>query len=192
MDSAKILEPRLAKFGNPGQSQQAVKMGNTWLMLEGTSMPQRNETDIQWLQQADPGASVSGLLITSPNVGRGGAAWFAGKKLPVYVAPGASASMAATMKNWKQSPSALTVLTKPQWIRVGGDSLWVESMDFPDAPGATIAYFPSMRWVYAAMAASPLAFDMIVARIRQRGWDVDRIGSQRSLTQPIPARTASR
>ena len=192
MDSAKILEPRLAKFGNPGQSQQAVKMGNTWLMLEGTSMPQRNETDIQWLEQADPGASVSGLLITSPNVGRGGAAWFAGKKLPVYVAPGASASMAATMKNWKQSPSALTVLTKPQWIRVGGDSLWVESMDFPDAPGATIAYFPSMRWVYAAMAASPLAFDMIVARIRQRGWDVDRIGSQRSLTQPIPARTASR
>jgi hypothetical protein len=192
MDSAKIVEPRLAKFGNPGQSQQAVKMGNTWLMLEGTSVPQRNETDMQWLKQADPGSSVAGLLITSPNSGRGGAAWFAQKKLPVYVAPGSSAAMSATMKNWKQSPSALTVLTKPQWIRVGGDSLWVESMDFPDAPGAAIAYVPSMRWVYAAMAASPLAFDMIVARIRERGWNVDRIGSQRTLTQPIPARTASR
>jgi hypothetical protein len=192
MDSAKLVEPRLAKFGNPGQAQQAVKMGNRWLLLEGTSVPQRNETDMQWLKQADPGSTVGGLLITSPNAGRGGAAWFAEKKLPVYVAPGSATAMAATMRNWKQSPSALTVLAKPQWLRVGGDSLWVESMDFPDAPGATIAYIPSMRWVYAAMAASPLAFDMIVARIRERGWNVDRIGSQRTLTQPFPARTASR
>jgi hypothetical protein len=192
MDSARILEPRLAKFGNPGQAQQAVKMGNTWLMLEGTGVPQRNETDVQWLKQADPGSSVAGLLITSPNASRGAAAWFAQKKLPVYVAPGSSASMAATMKNWKQSPSALTVLAKPQWIRVGGDSIWVEMMDFPDAPGAMVAYVPSMRWAYSAMAAFPLGFDLIVARIRERGWNVDRIGSQRTLTQPIPARTASR
>jgi hypothetical protein len=65
-------------------------------------------------------------------------------------------------------------------------------MDFPDFPGATIAYIPSMRWVYSGMAASPLAFDMLVARIRERGWNVDRIGSLRTLTQQVPARTASR
>jgi hypothetical protein len=192
MDSAKILEPRLARFGNLGQAQGAVKMGNTWLMLEGTAVPQRNDTDLQWLSQAEPGATIGGLLVTVPNLGRGGAAWFLEKKLPVYIAPGASAAMTATMKNWKQSPAALTVLAKPQWLRVGGDSLWVETMDFPDFPGATIAYVPSMRWAYSAMAASPLLFDMVVAHIRQRGWNVDRIGSLRTLTQPIPARTASR
>lgn len=192
MDSAKILEPRLARFGMPGQGQMAVKLGTSWLMLEGTSMPQRNETDVAWLKQADPGSSVAGLLITMPNSGRGGAAWFIEKKLPVYVTPGASSAMAATMKNWKRSPAALTVLSKPQWIRVGGDSLWVESMDFPDYPGAIIAYVPSMRWAYSSIAASPLMFDMVVARIRQRGWTVDRIGSQRTLTQPMPGRTASR
>jgi hypothetical protein len=192
MDSAKILEPRLARFGMPGQGQMAVKMGNAWLMLEGTGMPHRNETDVQWLKQADPGSSVAGLLVTVPNFGRGGAAWFIQKKLPVYVAPGAAVAMAATMKNWKQSPAALTVLAKPQWIRVGGDSLWLESMDFPDYPGAAVAYVPSMRWVYSSAASSPLMFDLLVARIRQRGWDVDRIGSQRTLTQPMPGRTASR
>jgi hypothetical protein len=192
MDSARILEPRLAKFGNPGQAQQAVKMGKTWLMLEGAGVPQRNETYVQWLEQADPGASVAGLLITTPNAAQGGAAWFAQKKLPVYVAPGASISMAATLKNWKQSPSALTVLAKPQWVRVGGDSLWVETIDVPDFPGGTIVYVPSMRWAYSAVAAFPLGFDMVVARIRERGWNVDRIGSLRNLTQPIPARTASR
>jgi hypothetical protein len=192
MDSAKLLEPRLARLGNLGQAQAAVKLGNAWLMLEGTGMPQRNETDVQWLKAADAGATVAGLLITMPNSGRGGAVWFAEKKLPVYVAPGAAAAMSATLANWKQPKSAATVVSRPQWLRVGGDSLWVEAMDFPDFPGAVIAYVPSMRWAYSGIAASPLVFDMVVARIRERGWTVDRIGSLRTLTQPIPARTASR
>ena len=192
MDSAKVLEPRLARLGNPGQTQAAVKMGTAWLMLEGTGVPQRNDTDARWLQSADPGSSIAGLLITVPNTGRGGAAWFANRKLPVYVAPGAAAAMTATLANWKQPPSAMTVVSKPQWVRIGGDSLWLEAMDFPDFPGATIAYVPSMRWVYSGIAASPLNFELLVSRIRQRGWTVDRVGSLRTMTQPIPARTASR
>jgi hypothetical protein len=192
MDSAKVIEPRLARFGNPGQTQAAVKMGNAWLMLEGTGVPRRNETDVQWLETADPGSAVGGLLVTVPNTGRGGAAWFIDHKLPVYVAPGASAAMSAALANWKKSRTAATVVTQPQWIRVGGDSVWVEPADFPDYPGALIAYVPSMHWVYSGIAASPLVFDLVVARIRDRGWTVDRIGSLRTLTQPVPARTASR
>ena len=84
------------------------------------------------------------------------------------------------------------MIAKPQWIRLGGDSLWVESIDYPDAPGSLIAYIPSMRWVYSGMAATPMAFDMLVQRVRDRGWAVDRVGTLRSLTQPLPARTASR
>jgi hypothetical protein len=192
MDSAKVLEPRLARFGNPGQTQAAVKLGDKWLLLEGTSVPARNESDIQWLQKADPGSSIAGLLITMPNTGRGGAAWFVQRKLPVYVAPGAASAITATLANWKQPRSAATVLSKPQWLRVGGDSVWVETMDVPDFPGTLIAYVPSLRWVYSGVAASPLNFDLLVTRIRERGWTVDRIGSLRTLTQPIPARTASR
>jgi hypothetical protein len=59
MDSAKIVEPRLARFGNPGQTQAAVKLGNSWLFLEGASVPQRNETDVQWLKTADPGSAIA-------------------------------------------------------------------------------------------------------------------------------------
>lgn len=192
MDSAKIIEPRLARFGNIGQAQTAVKFGSQWLLLEGTGVPQRNETDVQWLRTADPGSSVAGLLVTVPNAGRGGAAWFTSHKLPVYVAPGSGAAMAATLGNWKQPRTAATVIAKPQWVRIGGDSLWVESIDYPDYPGALVAYVPSMRWVYSGLAASPLNMDVLVARIRERGWTVDRIGSVRSLTQPAPGRTASR
>ena len=155
-------------------------------------MPQRNETDVQWLKTADPGSSVAGLLVTGPNTGRGGAAWFTQRKLPVYVTPGAATAMRMTLANWKQSTSVTTVLSKPQWLRIGGDSVWVETIDLPDYPGALVAYIPSLRWVYSGPAATPLYFDMVVARIRERGWAADRIGSVRTLSQPIPARTASR
>jgi hypothetical protein len=192
MDSAKILEPRLARLGSPGQGQAAVKLGTRWVLLEGTGVPQRNATDVQWLQNADAGSTVGGLLITLPNSGRGGAAWFAEKKLPVYVAPGAATAMAATLANWKQPASASTVVAKAQWLRIGGDSLWVETIDYPDFPGSLIAYVPSMRWAYSGAAAGPLNFDLLVARIRERGWNVERVGSVRTLTQPIPVRTASR
>jgi hypothetical protein len=192
MDSAKILEPRLAQFGNPGPTQAAVKLGNKWLLLEGTAVPQQNDTDLQWLKTADPGSSVAGLLVTVPNTGRGGAAWFAGRKLPVYVAPGAAPAMNVTLTLWKQPRAAATAISKAQWLHVGGDSVWVESIDYPDFPGSLVAYVPSMRWVYSGIAAFPLNLDLLVSRIRERGWQVDRIGSIRSLTQPIPARAASR
>jgi hypothetical protein len=192
MDSAKILEPRLARLGNPGQAQSAVKIGSSWLFLEGTGVPQRNASDVQWLASADAGSTVGGLLITVPNSGRGGAAWFAEKKLPVYVAPGAGAAMAVTLANWKQPPAAATVVAKARWVKMGGDSLWIETIDYPDLPGAVVAYVPSMRWAYSGIAASALNFDLLVQRIRTRGWDVERIGSLRSLTQPVPTRTAAR
>jgi hypothetical protein len=192
MDSAKILEPRLARLGNLGQAQAAVKLGNRWMLLEGTGVPQRNASEVQWLEAADAGSSVGALLISIPNFGRGGAAWFAEKKLPVYVAPGAASAMAAALANWKQPATASTVVSKAQWVKLGGDSLWIETIDYPDMPGALIAYVPSMRWAYSGAAASTLNFDLLVARIRSRGWNVERIGSLRSLVQTIPARTALR
>ena len=67
-------------------------------------------------------------------------------------------------------PSASTVIAKPQWIRLGGDSLWVESIDYPDAPGSLIAYIPSMRWVYSGMAATPKRARAVEAALIGRPW----------------------
>ena len=192
MDSAKVVESHFAQFGRPGLSQAAVKLGSKWLMLEGTAVPKRNETDLAWLEATDATPTLAGLLVTVPNTGRGGAAWFVERKLPVYVAPGAATSMSATLANWNQSRTASTVIAKPQWIRVGGDSLWVEAIDYPDLAGSLVAYVPTLKWVYSGAAASPLNVDVLIARIRERGWAVDRLGSARALVQPMPARTASR
>ena len=87
---------------------------------------------------------------------------------------------------WRRTPPALQ-------LKLGrlAYSAW-GLFHLPDYPGALVAYVPSLRWAYSGPAATPLYFDMVVARIRDRGWAVDRIGSIRSLVQPIPARTASR
>jgi hypothetical protein len=185
MDSASVIDSRFAQFGRPGQSQAAVKLGSKWLMLESSSVPQRNETDLAWLRGSDPAATPAALLVTVPNTGRGGAAWFAERKMPIYVTPGASAAMSVALANWKQPRTVQTVLSKPQWLHVGGDSLWVETIDYPDLPGSLVAYVPSLEWVYSGAAASPLNIDVLVARIRERGWRATRIGSARALVQPL-------
>ena len=164
MDSAKVLEPRLARFGLPGQTQAAVKLGSKWLMLEGTGVPQRNETDVQWLKSADPGSSVGGLArhacrtrVAAARRGSPSTSCRSTSRLAPLPA------MTATLANWKQPRTAASIVSKPQWLRIGGDSLWVESIDLPDYPGALVAYVPSMRWVYSGIAASPLYFDLLVA-----------------------------
>jgi hypothetical protein len=192
MDSATVIDSRFAQFGRPGATQAAVKLGSRWVMLEGTTVPQRNDTDLAWLDGLDASATPGGLLVTVPNTGRGGAVWFVKRKLPVYVAPGEATPMAVTLENWNQPRAAQTVLAKPQWIRVGGDSLWVEPIDYPDLAGSLVAYVPSLKWVYSGAAVTALNVDLLVARIRERGWAVERIGSVRGVVQPLPARTASR
>ena len=192
MDSARVIEQRFAVLGRPGQAQTAVKVGTKWLFLEGAGVPSRAETDAKWLANADPSGAPGGMLMTVSNSGRGGAVWFAEKKLPVFVAPGSAAAMTATLPNWKLRQSVATVLGKPQWVRIGGDSLWVEPIDYPDFPGALVAYVPSLKWAYSGLAAAPINFDLLVDRIRQRGWNVDRVGSLRGMVQPLPPRTASR
>lgn len=192
MDSAKIIDPHFARFGNPGQAQNAVKIGTKWLFLEGPAVPQQQERDARWLAGAEAGASIGGLLLTVPNTGRGGASWFIDRKLPVFIAPGSATSMARTLVNWKQPATAATVISKSQWLRIGGDSLWVESIDYPDYPRALVAYVPSMRWVYSAMAATPLNLSLLAARVAERGWKVDRVGSARSLSDPFPAPVPAR
>jgi hypothetical protein len=192
MDSARIIDGRFAMLGRPGQTQAAVKLGNQWLFLEGALAPGRNETDARWLTGAAQGSTIAGSIMTVSNSGRGGAAWLAGRNLPLYVAPGGEDAVRATLANWKQSQSTVRVMSRARWLTIGGDSLWVETIDYPDGPGALVAYLPSARWVYSGMATSPQNVDLLMARVRARGWTVEHYGSLRGVSIPAPGRTASR
>jgi hypothetical protein len=69
---------------------------------------------------------------------------------------------------------------------VAGDSLWLESVDLPDLPGALVVYSPSLHWLYGASTANPLHLDRMLALARARGWSVTRTGSARAPMVPLP------
>ena len=127
--------------------------------------------------------------MTAPGGGNGGLAWLAQRKTPIHLAPGARPFVSAILRNHKVPVTGrtATAITRGQWIRMGGDSLWAEPIDYPDAQGSLYLYSPSLRWAYSAPAFGALQLEYLQARLRSHGWQVDRIGSARSIAAPAPA-----
>lgn len=186
IDSAKIVEGRLATFGGFGTPVGGVKLGNRWLLLEGGQAQIITERAVRWLEQAGQG-TVAATLVTLPSAANGGLAWLARRKVAIHSAPGARPFIHAILRNHQVPVTAATVIARGQWLRVDGDSLWVEPIDYPDAQGSMYVYVPSLRWAYSAGAAGPLQMEYLQARLKQRGWAVDRIGSARGIAVPVPA-----
>jgi hypothetical protein len=186
LDSAKIVEGRFATFGAFGTPVGAVKVGRHWLLLEAGQAPLSTERAAAWLAKAEPGAVIASAWVTAPTPANGGAAWLAAQRTPVYGGPGAMPFLTTILRNHRERTSAASVVSRAQWRMVDGDSVWVEPMDFPDAPGSLLLYVPSLRWVYSGMAVAPLQVDHVMRRMRERGWTVERLGSMRAISVPVP------
>ena len=129
---------------------------------------------------------IASAWVTTPLGANGGAAWLAAQKIPVYGGPGAMPFLTTILRNHRERTSAASVVSRAQWRMVDGDSVWVEPMDFPDAPGALLLYVPSLKWAYSGMAAAPLQVEYLMRRLADRGFTVERIGSLRGLVMPAP------
>lgn len=188
-DSARIVDGRFASFGTPGAPAGAVKLGGTWVLLEAGQAPLSAERAAAWLARADAGSTLGAALVTIPGTGSGGAAWLASREVRLHVAPGAVSYMDAVMRGHHTTPRDLRVETKGRWLRVDGDSLWIEPLDFADAPGALVVYSPTLGWVYSGVAANPMQNDRLLAVARTRGWRVTLVGSARGVATPPPPAT---
>jgi hypothetical protein len=186
LDSAKLVDKRFASFGAPGSPAGAVKLGKEWVLLEGGQAPLSVERAATWLRGADPEGRIAAALVTMPSTGSGGAPWLAARHVPLHVAPGAVPFVDAVLRGYRASASGLAPVTRGRWLRVSGDSLWLEPVDLPDAPGALVAYVPSLEWVYSGLAANPLNLDRVLALATERGWRVSRVGSARGVMIPLP------
>ncbi len=181
LDSAKVVEQRFAMFNTPGAPVGAVKVGTEWMLLEGGQAPVSAERASAWLAKAGNGAHVTAAVVTSPSTGSGGVAWLVRHGVVVHTAPGAAPFMQAVLRGHSVSGMQPRVESAGRWFMVGGDSVRVEPIDLADAPGAMVVYVPSLKWVYSALAASPLHLDRIRALVHDRGWDATRVGSARSI-----------
>jgi hypothetical protein len=99
--------------------------------------------------------------------------------MTTWVTAAAAPFAEAALRGWPPGGTRPRALSGDRWIRVGSDSLRVETFDLPDYPGTTLVYVPSRRWAYA-WPAGPVQIEYIIARIRLRGWQVDRVGSLRN------------
>lgn len=192
LDSGRIIDGRFAILGPLGPSPAAVKVGTRWILLEGGSVPDRVEPMQRWLGARDPGTSFGGMLITAPGAARGEIAWFARERRPVYLGPGAQRGARIVLANWGQPTNAPDVVARGRWIRVDGDSLWLEPVDVPGSPGSVVAWVPSLRWMYHSLAIDPLVKEILMQLARQRGWSVERLGHARAVSTPVAPSGATR
>jgi hypothetical protein len=188
LDSARIVESRLASFNTPGAPVGAVKLGEGWVLLETGQAPSSIERAAAWLRSAQGGGRIAEALITTPATGNGGAAWLAARQTPIHVASGAAPFVDAVLRGHSAPSAGVASVARGRWLRVSGDSLWLEPIDLPDAPGSLMVYVPSLEWIYGASAANPLHLDQLLARARERRWHVSRYGSARGvMTMLTPA-----
>jgi hypothetical protein len=89
------------------------------------------------------------------------------------------------LKNHDKAESTVeTIDADGRWLRVASDSVRLESIDLPDARGSLLVYVPSLRWLYASNAITPLDDNLVLAHARRRGWIVERFGNVRGFVLP--------
>jgi hypothetical protein len=179
--SAKRVGTRFVSFATFGAPAGAVKVGGRWLLLEAGQAPLSAERAAQWLAGADPGSRAGGAIVTLPAPGNGGVAHVARERLPVYAAPGALPYIAAMLRGHGLTSAPPAPIRSARWLTLAGDSVWMEPIDLPDAPGAMLVYVPALEWVYSGTMANPLHRGLVLARVCGRGWAVTRAGA------PTPA-----
>jgi hypothetical protein len=186
MDSARIVDGSFALFGAPGTPTGAVKVGGHWLMIEAGTAPLTIERSVAFLHRTDAEVPVDVVLVTAPT-GAGGIAWLARQQVTTWVTDAAAPFARGALRGWPAA-ERLRDVGNDRWLRIGTDSVRIETIDLPDYPRTAVVYVPSLRWAYA-WPAGPVQMGYIAAHARRRGWQLDRIASAR--TFPGAAITAA-
>ena len=181
-DSARITAERFAEFRTNGYPVGAVRFGNAWLLLESGIAPLSAERALAWLGRSAPDARTSHAVVTvASNAAAGGVATVVASGARAW-APALTRDYARRVMTAQGKAGAVAEVTRPgQWLRVGSDSAFVEPMDLPDMPGSAIVYVPSLEWLYAYQAASPVVRDVVLARAKAHGWRVSWLGTARDV-----------
>lgn len=179
MDSARVTNTNFATFVTPGTPSGAIRVGGQWLLLEAGTAPVSMERSVAFLKRTDASTPIAGALITQPSP-QAGMVWLIQSGKSAWVTNGAKPYADATMRGWNRSERARDVASG-SWLRVGADSVRIESIDLPDYPGTAVVYSPTLRWAYSALAVSPLITERILALAKVRGWNVERLASARDI-----------
>jgi len=186
LDSARVVEADFAEFRTFGSPAGAVRVGGQWVILEAGQAPLSFERARDWLAANAP-APIAAVIAGQAMPGNGGAAAAVDAGIRVIAGAGAAPMLQAVLRGYGRGASATETVAEPRWLTVGSDSLRLETMDLPNTRGALLAWAPSLRWLYAPAALTPLDVRLVLDRARQRGWVVERLGTTRGVLLPVPA-----
>jgi hypothetical protein len=167
-------------------SAGAVRIGGTWVLLETAQADSAAGLLDAFLRKHTKAGAGAGL-VARVGPGNGGATWFSRNTKPVFVAPGARPYVARMVTG--ALAARPQVISRAQWVKIGRDSLWLEAIDLPDAPGTLTAYSPTLQWLYSPQNGVPTyapEHDALITRLEKRGLSVKWLGSGRNLRAPRP------
>lgn len=187
LDSTQVTDSAFVTFPVFLGSMGAVRVGGVWVVLETAQAEGAMQLAHDWLERHTGRGAGVGVAARAAS-GNGGARWFAARRRPLLVAPGAAAHVRSIVP--ARELAAATVVSTARWVRAGTDSLWLEPIDLPDAAGTLAVYSPAHRWVYSPLFGFPayrVEHDALVRRLRARGLAVEWMGWGRAIRAPLPA-----
>ncbi len=185
LDSACLIDRRFVEFRAFGAPAGAVRIGQAWVLLETGQAPLSAERAIGWMEVN--GAAIPSLaIIGSLQRTNGGLAHVVRHRIRVITAPAFAALGRAILSGHEVGDGRFETLSQGRWLEVGGDSMRVEPLDLPDAPGGLLLFVPALRWIYAPNALTSLDLEIVLQHAHRSGWVVDRIGNARHLLLPKP------
>ena len=180
---ARIEREHFATFAPMTGSSGAVRIGNQWLLLEAGQAIGATELVAEWLGRHGTGATIGGAIVANVWTGNGGTPWFIQRRLPVFAAPGAM----GTLRTVNKGVTGITSIDSPRWVKMGGDSVWLEPVSTPDFSRTLAVYSPTHRWLWLMFAGSPAhkaEQDAIIRRLEASGLPVELIGGPRAVVGP--------
>lgn len=186
LDSARVLDDRMVAFRTFGAPLGAVRIGTEWLLLEAGRAPLSYQRSSRWLQQ-HTGGRIAMILTGLVSPDNGGVAAEEAATARIVAAPGTAPILRAALQGYGRPARAIETVDREGWLAIGGDSVFVQPFDLPDAAGTFLVWAPSLRWLYAPQAATPLGERIVLDYARARGWMVERLGSARD---PFAVRSA--
>ena len=193
LDSARLVDETFATFPPFVGVAGAVRVGGQWVLLETGQADGAARAASEWLARQSPHAKVAAAIITNTGTSNGGVGGLTARRIAVHVAPGAEPLVRTILRHSGGGPHAsIAIVRRPQWLRVGSDSLWLEPVDLPDAPGTMMVYSPTLRWLYSAAGVgrpvTQVEQDAMIGRLVARGLRVEWIGNARSIRAPLTGR----
>lgn len=182
LDSARVVANDYVAFRTPGAPQGAVRVGGRWVLLEGGQAPLSAERALAWMRgHVDGDPALALLAVVLP--GGGGAGVMARQGLRLMVGPGAAPFLQRVLRN-RGVHAPIEVVSTGRWVGVGADSLRLEPMNLPNARGTVLAWCPTLQWLWAPDAETPLDLKVVRERVRELGWSPRWLGTRRDLRAP--------